>query len=210
MVTHNDHHAVSHHCGSHPYQNHGHSAALLLPPSGLHIPPSYVAALEQLTEVLAASTIYKDEVPVPSPHESLRVEPSNKLLGTSKKVNHPPLRVDNPIGVQVLSNKPTLNDLFAPVPSTSMQPTYNNTIGIWGTQHYRQHCHQQPQPISKSKTVYPSKGTHHAPVHVATHCCKTCSKFKANQPVVHPQTALLGAAVDSDTGKIAEYEELSQ
>ena len=60
--------------------------ALQQTPADLHIPPSHVAALKQLMEVLTSSTIGKDEVAVPPPQTPLRVE--------GKPANPPALRVE--------------------------------------------------------------------------------------------------------------------
>jgi hypothetical protein len=58
--------------------------------------------------------------------------------------------------------------------------------------------------------MYPNKNKHCAPLPAATHCYETRSKGKLNQPLVSPQIALLCTAVNPDTGKIAEYKELSK
>jgi hypothetical protein len=70
--------------------------ALLKPPPGFHCPPSHVAALKQLTEVLASVTVPDIDAPSnPEPIASLRVgdhHPTNSSI----KEDAPPLRVGTP------------------------------------------------------------------------------------------------------------------
>jgi hypothetical protein len=107
-------------------------------PADLHIPPSHVAALKQLTEVLTSSSVLKDEAPNPKPHESLRVE-EKQSSEISKPANPPSLRVEEAVPKESLDKKPYLKVHFAPVSSTTMQPTYKGTTGIQGNQRWRQH-----------------------------------------------------------------------
>jgi hypothetical protein len=58
--------------------------------------------------------------------------------------------------------------------------------------------------------VHPNKTKHRIPLPADTHHYETRSKGKLNQPLVSPQIALLGTAVNPDTGKIAKYKELSK
>jgi hypothetical protein len=182
--------------------------ALQHAPSGLHVPPSHVAALKQLIDILMAGIICKDEDPAPNPQQSLRVKPSQAHVIASQEVNHAPLRVDKPSSGQ---EKMLLCKVhFAPVPSMTAKPTYETTTGTKGAQCCKQQCVLPLKPISQAKTVYSKKSTHHALPPAAIHCYETRSKGKLNQPLASPQIALLGTAVNPDTGKIAEYKELSQ
>ena len=180
--------------------------ALQQAPADLHIPPSHVAALKQLIEVLTSSTLVKDEGSMPPPQEPLRVESKP----VEEPANPPALRVEEAKSPQGITKKPTLKVQFAPLPTTTMQPTYKDTTGIRGNQRRRQHRHHRPQPLSTAKVNHPRKGTHRAPVSVPTHRYETRSKVKLSQTQGPPAIALLGSAVNPDTGKIAEYKELSQ
>jgi hypothetical protein len=169
--------------------------ALQQAPSGIHVPPSHVAVLKQLIEVLTASNICKNEGPAPSPHESLRVEPSQAHVIASKEVDHAPLRVD----------QPPRKVHFVPVPSMTAKTTYKTIIDIQKAQCCKQQRAQPPKPISQAKTVHPKKSKHCAPLLAATHHYEMQSKGKLNTPLVSPRIALLGTAVNPDTSKIAEY-----
>jgi hypothetical protein len=171
------------------------------------MPPSHVAALKQWIEVLMASTTCKDEDSAPNPRESLRMEPSRSPVIVLQEDEFPPLRVDKPSSVQE-NKKHSCKVHFAPVPSTTMKPTYKNTRGSQGAQHYKHQRALPPNPISQAKTVHPKKSTHCAPTPVTTHCYKTRRKGKLNTPIVSPQIALPGTAVNPDTGKIAEHKRL--
>jgi hypothetical protein len=107
--------------------------ALLSAPSDLHIPPSHVAALKQLTEVLTASTTCKPEVSALPPHESLRVDSRHITHGKSIVDSPPPLRVESPTLEPNVTKKSSLNVHFVSTPSTTSQPAYKNTTGIKST-----------------------------------------------------------------------------
>jgi hypothetical protein len=79
----------------------------------------------------------------------------------------------------------------------------SHNLSVQGAQRRRQQRQHCPQTLSRAQTVHPRKTTqrHHVPV--ATHQYPTQSKGTL-------QIALLGTAVNPDTGKIAEYKELSQ
>ena len=143
---------------------------------------------------------------MPPPQEPLRVVSKP----VEEPANTPALRVEEAKSPQGITKKPTLKVQFAPLPTTTMQPTYKDTTGIRGNQRRRQHRHHRPQPLSTAKGNHPRKGTHRAPVSVPTHRYETRSKVKLSQTQGPPAIALLGSAVNPDTGKIAEYKELSQ
>jgi hypothetical protein len=134
-------------------------------PSGLHGPPSHVAALKQLIEVLTSSSICKDEDPAPNPQQSLRVEPSQAHVIAFKEVEHAPLRADTPL----------CKVHFAPVPSMTAKPTYETTTGTKGAQRRKQQRAQPPKPISQAKTAHPNKNKYCVPLPVPTHRYETRS-----------------------------------
>ena len=111
---------------------------------------------------------------------------------------------------QGIIKKPSLKVQFAPLPSTTMQPTYEGTTGIKGNQRRRQHRKQHLRPVSTATVVPTRKGNPRAPIVMPTHRYETRSKGKLSQPQGPPALAMLGSAVNPDTGKIAEYKELSQ
>ena len=185
--------------------------ALLKPPPGFHLPPTHVSALKQLTEVLTA-------IPLSSPEHiaPLRVGDHHPIASTIE-VTAPPLRVETP--PTVLPSPPIAIPKvhFAPAPSDTMQPTYHNSTGIQGTQRRRTQRANPRQPLSTSATLHPRRSTRRPPAPASTHTYNTRSKSKASTPHVaftrgsHPPAyALLGNAINPDTGTIAEYKELSQ
>ena len=76
--------------------------ALQQAPAGLNIPPSHVAALQQLIEVLTSSTLSKDEAAVTPPQQPLRVE--------SKQLEEP----GNPPAQRVKEDKVTQGIIKTP------------------------------------------------------------------------------------------------
>jgi hypothetical protein len=90
------------------------------------------------------------------------------------------------------------------------KPTYKTTTGTKGAQRCKQQRAQPSKPISWAKTVHPNKNEHRDLLPAAMHRYETRSKDKLNMPLVSPQIALLGTAVNPDTAKIAEYKELSK
>jgi len=176
--------------------------ALLNPPPGFHLPPNHVAALKQLTEVLTSGTTPDLEAPSqPEPIAPLRVgdhHPTNSSIEETA----PPLRVDTSTPLVPAPTKVH----FAPSPSETMQPTFTNSTGIQGQQ--RRRAQRKRRPLSSSATIHPKRHTRQNPVPPSNHKYATRSKSKA-EPAA-PAFALLGSAVNPDTGIIAEYKELSQ
>ena len=152
-------------------------------------------------EVLTSSTIGKDEVAVTPPQTPLRVE--------GKPANPPALRVEEAEIPQGIIKKPSLKVQFAPLPSTTMQPTYEGTTGIKGNQRRRQHRKQHLRPVSTATVVPTRKGNPRAPIVMPTHRYETRSKGKLSQTQGPPAIVMLGSAVNPDTGEIAEYKEFS-
>jgi hypothetical protein len=176
--------------------------ALLKPPPRLHPPPNHVAALKQLTEVLTSVTIPDMESPSnPEPIALLRVD-DHHPTNSSIKETAPPLRVDTRTP---LLPEPTKVH-FAPSPSETMQPTFTNSTGIQGQQ--RCQAQRKRQPLSSSATIHPKRHTRLNPVPVSNHRYATRSKSKADPSAF--AYALLGNAINLDTGTIAKYKELSQ
>ena len=162
-------------------------------------------------------------LPEPVADKPLRVE-------TPVSTQHPTIP-DAPLRVPIQAPKTVT---FAPVPSTSLT-TYDNSTGARGNQRRRAKRKQKPAaPLLTSKTIHPRKlartGSPKAP---PTHAHGT----RANQPKLthiaasarmlllaedahapqspfanaheRPHYAFHGHAINPDTGKIAEYRELS-
>jgi hypothetical protein len=123
-------------------------------------------------------------------------------IDSSIEEDAPPLRVDTPTP---LLPEPTKVH-FAPSPSETMQPTYNNSTGIQGQQ--RRRTQRKRQPLSSSATIHPKRHTRQSPVPVSNHRYATRSKSKAD-PSSSAAYALPGNTINPDTGIIAEYKELS-
>ena len=211
--------------------------ALLHPSPGSPLAPltdSHTKALRQLTEVLTSIAAPALNSP---PHAAitngtsappLRVGPS-----TSSSTIAPPLRVipttpPAPIVTTVQSQR-QVN--FAPLPSTTMLDTFITSTGIQGNRNRKARRHHPPKPLSASHTVHPNKTgrattstprqrntpTHHHGTrskHTLHHVAATARRLivaAAAPPLVTSlHHACLGNAVNPDTGKIAEFRELSQ
>ena len=193
-------------------------------------------ALLQLTRVLTTvasppQTIFSDEAPTrltdadKNPVAPLRVEPQ-PLHAHSPE---PPLRVD------FIAPAAPKSVQFSPLPSTS-RTTFDNSTGATGSRKRReQRKRATTKPLSASKTMHPTKlAPKPTPRVVAPHAHGTRSKkprlshvtacarmlilddarapqspFTSVDPA-RPHFALHGHAINPDTGKIAEYRELSQ
>jgi hypothetical protein len=129
----------------------------------------------------------------------------------------PPLRAVIPPVVLLTLTIVLPKEHFVPSPSKTIGPTYHNNTGTQDAQyHYTQHT-KPGQPLSTSATPHPRQSKQQTPVPVSTHNYDTPSKSKALTPIATVTMdsdtlayALLGNAIRSDTGTIAEYKELSQ
>lgn len=140
---------------------------------------------------------------------------------------------DSPLRVPALRTDPK-GVTFAPLPATA-RTTFANSTGATGSRRRReQRKRAAAQPLSASKTMHPTKATPPAPKRVvAPHAHGTRSKQPRLSHVAactrmlllddarapqspfskdeseQPHFALHGHAINPDTGKIAEYRELS-
>ena len=199
--------------------------ALLHPSPGSPLAPltdSHTAALRQLTKVLTS-------IAAPTPI-------STPLAAITETTGAPSLRVDlAPTVAPPLRVTPTTPPApsitpvtaqrhvnFAPLPSTTMLDTFITSTGIQGNRKRKDRRKRTPKPISASRTVHPNKSRR--PINIPTHQHGTRSKHalhhiaaSARRMIVATaappntyQYACLGSAVNPDTGKIAEFCELSQ
>ena len=122
---------------------------------------------------------------------------------------------------------------FAPLPSTTMLDTFITSTGIQGNGNHNRKArrHHPPKPLSASHTIHPNKTgrattptprqrttpTHHHGTrsnrtlhHVAATARQLIVAAAAPPLVTSLHYACLGNAVNPDTGKIAEFRELSQ
>jgi hypothetical protein len=192
---------------------------------------SHTAALHQLTTILTS-------VVQPPPSNDtcppLRVVPIHNPVAPPLRVAivpPPPQPALPPVSpsTAVPANTPTAKKLqFAPLPSTTIVATFNNSTGIRG-RHRRQARRNQPtpKPLSASKTIHPNKSKPPAdqrPLlshshgtrankslqHIAATARSLILESATNSSVTTPHFALHGNAFNPDTGKLAEYRELSQ
>jgi len=210
--------------------------ALQNPSPGSALAPltdSHTAALNQLASILTSIIITPACDPTGNTPPPLRVVP---VVITDKAQ---PLRVatiphlppDTPTIEPAPLSTPTITPPvrklhFAPLPSTTMVATFQNSTGIRGKHRRQAQRKTKPRPLSASKTHHPNKTTlRQSQRPQPTHSHGT----RANQPLQHVaasarsllidsatvtaaapiQYALLGHAINPDTGKIAEYRELS-
>ena len=208
--------------------------ALLHPSPGSPLAPltdSHTAALRQLTEVLTS-------IAAPTPVSTPLLAITETTGAPSLRVDlaptgAPPLRVAPATPpVPIITTVNTQRHVnFAPLPSTTMLDTFITSTGIQGNRKRKDRRKQTPKPISASRTFHPNKSrrpinptprtnnipTHqhgtrskHALHHVAASARQLLVATAAPPNSTTYQYACLGSAVNPDTGKIAEFRELSQ
>jgi hypothetical protein len=103
-----------------------------------------------------------------------------------------------------------------PTPSQlSMKPTYHNSTGIKGAQHYCQCHNKHTLPLSIAMTVHPNKATKPAPTYLSKDPCidMTLDPSLGCHPhsTAHSTVlALMGTAINQDTCKIVDNKHLSK
>ena len=175
-------------------------------------PPTIVAALP-----LTDSSLRVSEPPATEP----TIATANSDTVRAEE-NHPALRVPIP------ARRPK-TVAFAPLPAPTTGATFTNSTGTKGKQRRRLRSQSNaPSTTQPTKTVHPKKllqrvatahshGTRSKPLtHIAT-CARTLLLADARAPqspfATEPERvhyAYLGHAINPDTGKIAEYRELSK
>jgi hypothetical protein len=165
------------------------------------------------------------------PHPPLKVAPAasapTDILPSPPP--DPPLRVGVP--ATSLRVAPTKGVTFAPLPADGTGATFDNSTGARGTRRRRNRRTRAPPPTLKSaQTVHPSKTRrlvastrdpihhHHStrskkPLQHVAACVLANILADAHKTYDHTMPhhfALHGNAFNPDTGKLAEYKELSQ